>query len=141
MPRRQNASRRLVADGRTYLWNQRHRHRVPDGSGGVRCSQLLTLSPQPSGSGGPLRIVFDGGPGRIVADGFTSGSGDVGLVHGAHLNLHTPGAVRALLDVALARGWDPDVRGEVRVDGWSLLEEAAAAYAERQADAGGDGGD
>ncbi|MFE7111916.1 hypothetical protein ACFU98_36645 [Streptomyces sp. NPDC057575] len=37
------------------------------------------------------------------------GSGDVGLTRGESLNLHEPGAVRALLDVALARGWHPAV--------------------------------
>ncbi|WP_240204248.1 hypothetical protein [Streptomyces actuosus] len=45
------------------------------------------------------------------------------------LNLHEPGAVRALLDAASARGWQPGVRRVVEIDGWSLLEAAAAARA------------
>ncbi|MER7705940.1 hypothetical protein ABTX81_23975 [Kitasatospora sp. NPDC097605] len=92
------------------------------------CHQILTPHPSPAGSGGPLRIVFAEGPGRFVPGGFPLGSGDVGLVHGATLNPHEPGAVRALLDAALAHGaWRPGERREGRVDGWPLLEAAAAA--------------
>jgi hypothetical protein len=53
----------------------------------------------------------------------------VGFTRGASLNLHEPGAVRALLDEALARGWQPDTPGEVLLDGWSLLEGAATRRA------------
>ncbi|MFJ5268773.1 hypothetical protein [Streptomyces sp. NPDC088358] len=53
----------------------------------------------------------------------------MGLTQGADLNLHEPGAVRALLDVALARGWHPEERRPVEVDGWLLLEGAAAVRA------------
>ncbi|GGV66185.1 hypothetical protein GCM10010277_73860 [Streptomyces longisporoflavus] len=91
------------------------------------CRQTLTLSPQPAGTGGRLRIVFADGPGRYVPGGAPFGSGDVGFTRGAALNLHEPGAVRALLDVALARGWQPEERQAVEVDGWLLLEAAAAA--------------
>ncbi|MGX1540986.1 hypothetical protein [Streptomyces adustus] len=91
------------------------------------CHETLTLHPQPAGTGGPLRIVFTEGPDRYVPGGAPLGSGDVGYVRGASLNLHEPGAVRALLDVALARGWQPAVRQAVELDGWSLLEAAAAA--------------
>ncbi|WP_166021655.1 hypothetical protein [Streptomyces chilikensis] len=129
MPRKERTSRRLVADGRTYLWRHRHSHRRPDGGRAVDCRQVLTLSTlptRPATAGGRLRIVFADGPGRLVPGGAYTGSGHVGLVAGAVLNLHEPGAVRALLDVALARGWQPDVPGEVEVDGWSLLDEAAA---------------
>ncbi|MEV6397108.1 hypothetical protein AB0M39_20390 [Streptomyces sp. NPDC051907] len=86
--------------------------------------------------GGLLRIVFVGGPGRYVPGGAPLGSGDVGFTRGAGLNLHEPGAVRALLDVALARGWRPGERRAAEVDGWSLLEAAAAA---REGDADPDG--
>ncbi|MEU6237460.1 hypothetical protein, partial [Kitasatospora sp. NPDC047058] len=125
MPRHAKKPRRLVADGRTYLYALRHHHRAPDGRP-VECRQTLTVYPQPAGSGGPLRIVFADGPGRYVPGGYPLGSGDVGRTRGASLNLHEPGAVRALLDTALARGWQPGGRA-VEVDGWSLLEEAAAA--------------
>lgn len=94
------------------------------------CRQTLTLSPQPAGTGGPLRIVFAAGPGRYVPGGAPFGSGDVGFIRGAELNLHEPGAVRALLDTALANGWQPVERPAVEVDGWSLLEPAIAARAD-----------
>jgi hypothetical protein len=129
VPRKEKAARRLVAGGRTYLWRNRHRHRVPDGRGGVHCRQVLSLFPQPAGSGGPLRVEFADGPGRYVPGGFPFGSGDVGFTRGASLNLHEPGAVRALLDEALARGWQPDTPGEVLLDGWILLEGAATRRA------------
>jgi len=127
MPRNQRSPRRLVAAGRTYLWTLRHSHRVADG--GQSCRETLTLHPQPTGTGGPLRIVFTAGPGRYVPGGAPLGSGDVGYGRGPSLNLHEPGAVRALLDVASARGWQPGVRRAVEIDGWSLLEAAAAARA------------
>ncbi|MGW3008647.1 hypothetical protein ACWC9R_07370 [Streptomyces sp. NPDC001219] len=129
MPRHAKKSRRLVADGRVYLWTMRHSHRTDDDGRSVDCRQVLALSPQPAGTGGPLRIVFADGPGRYVPGGAPFGSGDVGFTRGAGLNLHEPGAVRALLDVALAGGWQPGERRAVEVDGWSLLEPAAAARA------------
>ncbi|MDX3077590.1 hypothetical protein [Streptomyces sp. MI02-7b] len=136
MPRSSKKPRRLVADGGVFLWTTSHSHRRDDDGRAVDCRQTLSLVPQPAGSGGPLRIVFAGGPDRYVPGGAPLGSGDVGFIHGAGLNLHEPGAVRALLDVALARGWQPGERGGTEVDGWSLLEAAAVA---RAAAAGPDG--
>lgn len=130
MPRHSKKPRRLIADGRVYMWTLRHSHRRDEDGRSVDCRQILTLFPQPAGAGGPLRIVFAGGPGRYVPVGAPFGSGDVGFTRGADLNLHEPGAVRALLDVALAGGWQPGERRAVEVDGWSLLELAAAARAE-----------
>ncbi|WP_331753688.1 MULTISPECIES: hypothetical protein [unclassified Streptomyces] len=127
MPRRSKKPRRLVADGRVYMWTMRHRH-GKDGDGRpVDCRQILTLSPV--GSGGPLRIVFADGPGRYIPGVAPMGSGDVGPTRGESLNLHEPGAVRALLDVALARGWQPGEQRAVDVDGWTLLKVAAAVRA------------
>ncbi|WP_203237808.1 hypothetical protein [Streptomyces sp. CdTB01] len=111
------------------MWTMRHSHRKGQDGRSVDCRQLLTLSPQPAGTGGPLRIVFADGPGRYVPGGAPFGSGNVGFTQGADLNLHEPGAVRALLDVALARGWQPEDRRAVEVDGWPLLEAAAAVQA------------
>lgn len=123
-----------MTDGRAYLWTLRHRHGVA--AGGGSCRQILTLYPQPAGTGGPLRIVFAEGPGRYVPGGAPLGSGDVGYVRGASLNLHEPGAVRALLDAASARGWRPEGRQVVEIDGWCLLEAAAAAQAGATGSAG-----
>ncbi|MFB7330760.1 hypothetical protein ACFC00_03860 [Streptomyces adustus] len=127
MPRHSKSPRRLVVDARTYLWTLRHSHSHSVADGSRSCRETLTLHPQPAGTGGPLRIVFTEGPDRYVPGGAPLGSGDVGYVRGASLNLHEPGAVRALLDVALARGWQPAVRQAVEIDGWSVLEAAAAA--------------
>ncbi|MCX4513745.1 hypothetical protein OHA27_26175 [Streptomyces sp. NBC_01619] len=129
MPRRSRKPRRLVVDGRTYLWTLRHDHCVRESGRSADCRETLTLFPQPSGVGGPLRIVFAEGPDRYVPGGFPMGSGDVGFVRGGSLNLHEPGAVRALLDAACARGWQPGERRAVEVDGWTLLEAAATARA------------
>ncbi|MEU3862898.1 hypothetical protein AB0F03_37400 [Streptomyces sp. NPDC028722] len=107
-----------------YLWTLRHRHSVADS--GRSCCETLTLYPQPPGTGGPLRIVFTESPGRYVPGGAPLGSGDVGYVQGASLNLHEPGAVKALLDAASTAGWQPEGRQAVEIDGWSLLEAAAA---------------
>ncbi|MGW0858324.1 hypothetical protein [Streptomyces sp. NPDC002690] len=133
MPRNSKSHRRLVADGRTYFWWQRHGHRKDESGRSVDCRQVLTLSPQPSGSGGPLRVVFEAGPGRYVPGGYPLGSGDVGKAGGSSLNLHEPGAVRALLDVARAHGWQPEKPGPVVMNGWLLLDAAAAAQAAQTA--------
>ncbi|WP_449484964.1 hypothetical protein [Streptomyces avidinii] len=50
----------------------------------------------------------------------------MGFTRGADLNLHEPGSVRALLDAALAHGWQPEERRPTEVDGWPLLEAAAS---------------
>lgn len=44
--------------------------------------------------------------------------------------LHESGAVGALLDVALAGGWQPREQRAVEVDGWFLLEAVIDARAE-----------
>lgn len=129
MPRDPKKPRRLIVDGRAYLWTLRHSHSHSGTDSGRSCRETLTLYPQPAGTGGPLRIVFTEGPDRYVPGGAPLGSGDVGYVRGASLNLHEPGAVRVLLDAASARGWPPQDGRAVEIDGWSLLEAAAAERA------------
>ncbi|MGW4895140.1 hypothetical protein ACWEQL_23135 [Kitasatospora sp. NPDC004240] len=136
MPRNPKRPRRLVTDDRVHLWTLRHSHRRLADGRAVDCAETLTLTPQPSGTGGPLRIVFAESPDTFVPGGAYTGSGDVGRIRGASLNLHEPGSVRALLDTALTHGWNPDDRRPVRLDGWPLLDEAAALHA-RRADARG----
>jgi hypothetical protein len=70
------------------------------------------------------------------------GSGDVGCDRDGFLNLHEPGAVRALLDAATERGWQPEEGRATEFDGWPLLEDVAAARsgnARPPAEAGNDG--
>lgn len=117
----------MVAHGRAFRWALRHSHRAPESGRATGCRETLTLYPEPSGSGGRLRIVFDEGPGRFVPGGAPLGSGDVGFSRGASLNLHEPGAVRALLDAALNGGWQPDEATETVADGWALLQAATAS--------------
>lgn len=64
-------------------------------------------------------VVFQAGNGHLVADGFLH-AGGVLHADGRGLNLNQPGVVRALLDEAIARGWQPDVRSET--DGWELFD-------------------
>ncbi|MCF3964057.1 hypothetical protein [Streptomyces fuscigenes] len=134
MPRRHDKPRRLVADGREYMWTVRHSHRKDAAGRPVDCRQTLTLSPRPAGSG-RLRIVFAEGPDRYVPGGAPLGSGDVGFIRGSGLNLHEPGAARALLDAAREAGWEDGGGGFAEMDGWSLLDAAAA----KRAEAAGDG--
>ncbi len=129
VPRHPKKPRRLVANRPVYMWTMRHSHRRDDDGRPVDLPPHPHPVPQPAGSGGPLRVVFADGPGRYLPGGAPFGSGDVGFTRGADLNLHEPGAVRALLDVALARGWQPGERRVVEVDGWTLLEAAATARA------------
>lgn len=75
VPRHSKKPRQLVADGRVYMWTLRHSHQKDHAGRSVDCRQILTLSPQPSGTGGPLRIVFAEGPGRYVPGGAPFGSG------------------------------------------------------------------
>ncbi|WP_424214892.1 hypothetical protein ACN20G_24085 [Streptomyces sp. BI20] len=124
MPRKEKKSRPLTAHGRVYRWRIRHAHTRDAEGRAADCRQILTLTPSPAGSGGPLRLVFAAGPDRYVPGGAPFGSGDVGLVAGPGLNLHEPGAVRALLDAALTAGWHPTDRGPTELDAWPLLEAA-----------------
>ena len=105
------------------MWTMRHSHRRDADGRSVDCRHTLTLYPQPAGTGGPLRIVFADGPGRYIPGGAPFGSGDVGFTRGEDLNLHEPGTVRALLDVAVKRGWRTDDPATEEIDGWSIFDE------------------
>ncbi|MGW0117051.1 hypothetical protein [Streptomyces sp. NPDC003327] len=117
MSRRARAPRRLTVDGEVWLWNTAHSHRRG-------CRTYVTLR-RAERRNALLRLVFDGGPGRVTA-GFPYGVGEVAAVGGGHLNLNTPGAVRALLDLAAARGLLPTADGPHEVDGWPLFDELTA---------------
>jgi hypothetical protein len=120
--------RRLVLGGATYLWRVSHRHRVVDRPGrDVRgCAEMLTvyLDGHPRA---PLRVVFAEGDG--VGREYIERSGvvvDYRVEPFAATNLHEPGTVRRLVELALARGWDPASERQPHLieDGYSLLREA-----------------
>ncbi|SDM81291.1 hypothetical protein [Streptomyces wuyuanensis] len=102
--------RRLVVDGTVWFWSLRHSHR--DGM----CRDSLSLTRE--GTSARLSIVFRAGDGRIVSGGAYWSGGSVGAVAGGDMNLHEPGAVRKLLDAALAAG----VRAPAEIDGWPLFD-------------------
>ncbi|WP_335974532.1 MULTISPECIES: hypothetical protein [Streptomycetaceae] len=122
MARSSSRPRRLTVGDTTFLWSVRHRH---DGEPGrwTDCREVLCVRRLDTRGG--LRIVFRGGPGRLVPDGYAP-SGAVGTADGPWLNLHEPGTVRAFLDEATARGWDPAAPAPQQVDGWPLFSAAAA---------------
>lgn len=133
------ATRKLRVGPRTYFWRVRHAH----GESGAPCTDLLSLRSDAARSA-PLFIAFTGGPGRAVGDGMNpngivirwmednESSIPQGAVARAEppavLNLHRPGVVRALLEEALARGWDGIARAEL--DGWTLFDAAHARCGE-----------
>jgi hypothetical protein len=117
--RRSGKARRLVVGDETYLWSVRHTHGVAGDAPYAYCTETVVL--RRWGTGGCLRAVFAGGPGRLVPDGYLP-SGAVGTAEGGDLNLHEPGTARALLDEALARGWDPGSPPVEVLDGWTLFD-------------------
>jgi hypothetical protein len=126
MVRSSRKSRRCVVGDQTYLWSVGHEH-LADFEGPVAsryqdCSEILTL--RLYGAHGRLRIVFQQGDGRLVSDGRLP-SGAVGM-NDLWLNLHEPGTVRALLDQAIAGGWDAADPGTARIDGWTFFDAVAA---------------
>ncbi len=114
---------RLTVGDLTFRWWVSHTHgrgvRVPDRDVQDVCRQ--TLSIRREGAKGQLRVSFTEGPETAVAEGYFY-AGCVGRVGEDLVNLNEPGVARAFLDEALARGWDPAVSGEVRVDGWGMFD-------------------
>ncbi|GAA2097042.1 hypothetical protein GCM10009801_67110 [Streptomyces albiaxialis] len=127
MTRSEKRIRRLVVGEETFLWSVRHSHRRDEQGRNVDCAETLTL--RRHGARGRLRLVFRDRPGKLVPDGYPMFSGAVGTVDGPLLNLHEPGTVRAALDEALARGWDPDEPSGLELDGWAVFEAVAARRA------------
>ncbi|WP_103564474.1 hypothetical protein [Actinomadura rubteroloni] len=123
MPRNPRNPRRLKVGDDTYIWTLTHDHepKIPR-----TCRNVLKLRHHEAT--GRLILVFQEAPGRIVTGAHTP-SGYVATEE-AHLNLHRPGAVRALLDEALARGWNPVTATTREQDGWPLLAPAATRLAD-----------
>ena len=135
-------ARKLVVDRRTYRYAVRHQHDVITSPGEppryVGCRERLTVRlDEPAAR--PLTIVFVGGPDHGVGDGrnpsglvirwlddWDEGSVPPGVVArpSGVLNLHRPGVARAMLDGAIARGWD--TTSALELDGWDLFEPVRA---------------
>lgn len=126
MPRRARKARRLLVGEETYLWSVGHSHRVVEGGGYQGCAESLTM--RRHGARGSLRVTFAVGPGRYVPDGISMPSGAVATDE-ASLNLYEPGTARAVLDAALAAGWDPDAPPRLLLDGWTLFPTVTACRA------------
>ncbi|WP_146772008.1 hypothetical protein [Lentzea atacamensis] len=72
-----------------------------------------------------MRLSCDGAPGEFVVvfqsgDGVYAHAGAVRHPDGRILNLNLPRVIRAMLDEAAARGWQPAAR--TKFDGWQLFD-------------------
>ncbi|GAA4935892.1 hypothetical protein ACFPM3_06095 [Streptomyces coeruleoprunus] len=123
MARSGKRARRLVVGGETFLWSVGHSHKVLGNGRYEGCTETVDL--RRFKARGRLRVLFRSGPGRWVSDGYMMVSGAVATEDGRHLNLCEPGTARALLDEALARGWEPDDPVVRELDGWSLFDAVA----------------
>ncbi|MEE4419226.1 MULTISPECIES: hypothetical protein [Streptomyces] len=130
MPRREKTARRLVVEGETFLWSLHHTHDAVGNGQYHGCCEILVI--RPFKARGRLRIVFRSGPGRLVPDGYLMFSGAVGTADGPLLNLHEPGTVRAFLDEALAKGWQPDDPLTEEMDGWRLFDTVSGRRGEQR---------
>lgn len=132
-------ARKLIVDDEAFWFSVRHEHgmRSPEAETPPRdsCRERLAIW-RDGRRKGSLVVTFVGGEGRVVGDGvnpsgvvvrwlgYLDGSGAVphGVVARPDgvLNLHRPGVARAVLDEAVARGWDTMSASEL--DGWSLFD-------------------
>lgn len=118
--------RRLLVGHDTYRWRVAHQH-SRDGGTLRDCRESVLLRKE--GSPGRITVVFREGPGRIVPDGgpYTHSGGVARAEDETLLNLHRPRVIRALLDVALARG--EHFGSSVEIDGWTLVDAVHAHLA------------
>ena len=124
--------RTLIVGSEMYRWRVAHQHmRETDEHGRPRyvgCREVVLL--RKDGRPGRVTVVFRDGPGRIVPDGgpYTHSGGVRRADDTATLNLHRPGVVRALLDIAVGGGEDFGAGSEV--DGWQIIDAVWARLAE-----------
>ncbi|WP_433331049.1 hypothetical protein [Spirillospora sp. CA-294931] len=98
----------------TYFRSTGHQCGV-DGS----CREIVSVR-HADASGPGLRVTFAASPGHLVGDHLLHRGGVVRARDDVYLNLHRPAVVRALLDEAIAQGWD--TRSPLDLDGWSLMD-------------------
>ncbi|GGU49667.1 hypothetical protein [Lentzea flava] len=104
MGRRRVRWLRVGAD--QYVWSVRHAH-----DDGV-CREFVRLTRD--GAPGQLVLVFRSG------DGVYAHAGAVQHPDGRVLNFNLPRVIRAVLDEAIDRGWQPDAHWEL--DGWPWFD-------------------
>ncbi|MFC0540831.1 hypothetical protein [Kutzneria chonburiensis] len=109
-----------------YRWSLRHTHAdLPDPTERDKtCREIVWFRRE--GSQATVQVVFRPGNGFFVPEGMFLHSGMVRHADRRGLNLNTPGMARALLDAAMAAGWDPLGDGTTELDGWSLFDAAFA---------------
>ncbi|QUQ66897.1 hypothetical protein [Kutzneria sp. CA-103260] len=126
MPRHRNDSRWLGVGADRYRWHVGHSHdNIEDPvERDKTCHEFLMI--RRDRSPGRLFVEFHVGNGFLVAEGWLLHSGQVRHADGRGLNLNQPGVVRALLDAAVADGWDPLANATTELDGWALFDTAFA---------------
>ena len=126
MPRHRHDARWLGVGTDRYRWSVGHSHENLEDpvERDKTCRELLEL--RRDRLHGRLYIEFPAGSGFRVSDGWGMHSGQVQHADGRGLNLNQPGVVRALLDAAVAAGWDSTANTIAELDGWSLFETAYA---------------
>ncbi|GIE04232.1 hypothetical protein Adu01nite_55820 [Paractinoplanes durhamensis] len=103
-----------------FAWSVGHAHGAGDGKRWVDCREIVRVRRE--GAKGQLLLIFRSRDGHLAADGFLMHGGLVMHADGRTLNLNEPGVVRALLDAAIAGGWQADAPGQSEVDGWPLFD-------------------
>jgi len=118
---RRKPGRWLGVGTERYLWGIGHCH-PPDVT--PLCREFVWIRRERSH--GRLFIIFAAGAGHLVPDGFPMHAGEILRADRRGLNLNQPGVARALLDAALAGGWDPLANATAELDGWELFDAAFA---------------
>jgi hypothetical protein len=124
-----------VVESDRFAWSVGHAHEIGDGERTERwvgCREVVWL--RRDGAPGQLLVIFRSGDGHLAADGFLMHSGLVKHADGRSLNLNEPGVVRALLDEAVAGGWQADAPVRTEIDGWVLFDAVAARGASAATD-------
>ena len=137
MPRHRNDARWLGIGTDRYRWRIGHSHEDLESptERDKTCREILEL--RRDRSPGRVYIEFRVGNGFLVSEGWLLHSGQVRHADGRGLNLNQPGVVRALLDAALANGWDPLANAVAELDGWALFDAAFANSTSGQYQASG----
>jgi len=115
--------RKLIIEGRRYLWGVSHKHHVlpaesPDGVPG--CREVFTAYLE-GWKATPLRVQFSAAKHHQVGHP-AAGEVWVSKAPKVYWNLNTPGIATGLIKHALANGWQPDKQSRPTVieDGFAF---------------------